>query len=262
MMTIIQDSTIVSLTDYAEAKKELLEQNRRENEGRAKRQHQLLVPERPGQCPECGELDCFWVHSYRYRWAIEGDLEEIIPIPRYECSRCTKVVSVLFAFLIPYRQFTTKAVGAALEMYATVISSYRQAAGEISDESRVSGDTCQRPAHAQVWQWMEVFASKAQTFLCLNLQRACVESGKSEAELISAGGLDCPNAERARCGGKPFRLKLAAVAVGLVALLLKRDAGRVEAMQAHFTQSVQNPCSMFTGRDIRLLAPHCSKHGF
>lgn len=250
-MTMIHDTTIGSLSEYVELKQARLEEEWQQGD----RKHQLLVPARPRQCAQCGNVDGFWVHSYYYRWAIEGALEEIVAVPRYECSFCTELVSVLFAFMVPYRQFTNRAIAAAVEMYLTVVCSYRIVAGLSSSEHF-------RPAHSQVWQWTELFASKVQAFLGLELQRICVESEKSEAELIEAGQRVCPNAECARRPGKPFKLNCAARAIGLAQLLLKRNGVLIEVLQTHFVQSVQSPFSIFTGRGIRLLAPQSSKHAF
>src|SRR5271155_4052231 len=109
-MTMILDSTIGSLSEYLRLRKEQLERELQENDGIPKRRRRLLVPQRPRQCPECEKLDSFWVHSYWYRWAIEGDLKVVVPVPRFVCHCCSTVVSVMFAFLAPFRAFTVRAM--------------------------------------------------------------------------------------------------------------------------------------------------------
>lgn len=144
-MTMIIDNTICSLTEYLQLKKQQMDKEWQDVRNGLKKGHQLLVAQRPRQCQECGKSDCFWVHSYWYRWAIDADLEEIVPVPRFECSFCTKVVSVLFAFLAPYRQFTVRVMAEAVEQYIFQKTDYRSVAGDFGENYR--------PAHSQVWQW-------------------------------------------------------------------------------------------------------------
>ena len=100
-MAMILDPTVGTLSEYLRLKKKQLSKNK----------HRLLVPERPRMCPECGREECFWVKGYYFRWVVEADLEEVLPIPRYVCRYCRLVVSVLFSFLVPYRQFTKTQIG-------------------------------------------------------------------------------------------------------------------------------------------------------
>jgi hypothetical protein len=254
-VSMIIDRAINSLSEYLELKKKQLNSEWEAIGGGSKSRHQLLVPKRPAHCVECGNSDCFWAHSYFYRWAIEGDLEAIVAVPRFECSICTKVVSVLFGFLVPYRQFTVRVIAEAVERYILEETKYRTVAGELCGASY-------RPAHAQVWQWVQMFVSKAQEFLGLELQRACVESGKSEEQLIETGERVCPNAENAASQEKETKLNFSARALGLAELLLNRKMGQLQALQARFVQNVQSPLSIFSGRGIRLFTPQSSKHIF
>jgi hypothetical protein len=254
-MTMILDTSIGSLGEYLELKKQQQAKGNQDNCGNAKKGHQLLVPGRPQKCHECGKSECFWVHSYWYRWAIEGELETIVPVPRYECRFCTNVISVLFAFLVPYRQFTVRAIANSTEKYILEETSYRSVAGELGDESY-------RPAHSQVWQWVQLFVSKVQDFLGLKLQYACVECGKNEEQLFKAGQQVCPNAENAASPKKAAKLNLAARVLGLAGLLIKQKTDLILALQTYFVGDVQSQLSIFTGRGIRLLTPQSSKHVF
>jgi len=254
-MTMIIDNTVCSLGEYLQLKKQRLDKTWQDISKGLQKGHQLLVPERPRQCQECGKSDCFWVHSYWYRWAIDADLEEIVPVPRFECKFCPAVVSVLFGFLVPYRQFTVAVVAKAVETYISEETSYRKVAGELCSANY-------RPAHSQVWQWVQLFVSKVQEFLGLKLQCACVESGKDEQQLIEVGKRECPNAQNAASPLKASKLNFAARALGLAELLLNQKTGLIGVLQTHFVQNVQSPLSILTGRDIRLLAPQSSKHAF
>jgi len=254
-MTMIMDYTISSLGEYVQLRKQQLDNEWQNVSSGSKKKHQLLVPERPRHCQECGKTDCFWVHSYWYRWAIEGDVEAIVPVPRFECSFCAKVVSVLYAFLAPYRQFTVHAMAEAVETYISEKTSYRKVAGELAGENY-------RPAHSQVWQWVMLFVSKVQAFLGVTLQRACVDYGKEEEQLIWAGRRECPNAENAASLEKATKLSFAARTLAMTELLLNQKTGLICALQTYFVQNVQCPRSILTGRSIRLFTPQSLKPGF
>jgi hypothetical protein len=252
---MVIDDSIASLDEYIQLKKELLDGDYQPGGVKVRKRHRLLVPERPRQCVECLKSDCFWVHSYWYRWAIEGDRETVVPVPRFECCFCQKLVSVLYGFLVPYRQFTVRAVAGGVENYVMEETRYRKVAGELSGENY-------RPAHSQVWQWAHLFVSKVQEFLGIKLQRACVELGKDEMQMMKAGARVCPNAENAGSPEKSGKLHFAARALGLAQLLLKQESDLIEALQTHFAADVQTPSSTLTGRGIRLLTPQSLKHAF
>jgi hypothetical protein len=250
-MTMILDWSICSLGEYRQLKQERLKAEWEKGD----EQHRLLVPERPERCPDCGVRNRFWVHSYRYRWAIDENWEVVVPVPRFECSACTKVVSVMFAFLVPYRQFTLELMAVAIGMYVLEVTSYRTVAGVACGESY-------RPAPSQVWQWVELYGSRACSFVGQMLQRGCVEAGKEECELVKARKLACPNAELAGSKEKSAKLDGAARALGLAALLLGELTILVAGLQTYFAGVVQGSFSMLTGRGVRLFTPHSSKQPF
>ena len=111
-MTMILDSTIQSATEYLKLKKQ---QQGTSNENGLKKKHTYLVPERPTMCPDCQAKNSFWVKAYYFRWFVEGDIEDVLPVPRYICRWCHLVVSILFAFLVPYRQFTKQIIAEGVE---------------------------------------------------------------------------------------------------------------------------------------------------
>jgi len=142
----------------------------------------------------------------------------------------------------------------AIEKYITEEGSYRAVAGELCGASY-------RPAHSQVWQWVELFVSRVQEFLGLDLQRACIELDKDEKHLLEAGSRVCRNAENAS-QEKATKLNFAASALAMAELLLSRKADLIRALQTRFVQNVHSPLSVLTGRGIRLLAPQSSKHAY
>src|SRR5580692_8293987 len=78
---------------------------------------QIDVP-RPASCPKCAATNTFWRHDHFERKAMEGELTGSVRIQRFLCRACGLAVSCLFAFLVPYRQFTAAIVAKAVEGYA------------------------------------------------------------------------------------------------------------------------------------------------
>lgn len=248
-MKMIQSNAIKSLAEYLALTKHVLGQEHRENEKVAvgKRKYRYVVPERPDRCHECDGKSCFWVHSYWFRWAVEGELEAVVPIPRYECSCCGAVVSVMFAFLAPYQQFSIRVMSAAIERYLLALTSYREVAGELSGENF-------RPSYMRVWDWVEAFTEKVQQFLLTKIQRACVDLEKEEKDLIKARSSMCPNAAEAHTRAKFNRLNLAAATVKLTELIVG-SSKPVQSLHAYFLEDVHHPVPILTGRNVELLAP-------
>ena len=235
-----QQGSITSLTEYVAASEQT-------------ETDKLLVPERPGVCPECFSKACFWVHGYYHRWVTEGELEVDITVPQYICRYCHLLVSVLFAFLVPYRQFTAPVIAKAVETYVTKPTSYRKSAGELCNEGF-------RPHASQIHLWVGTFASKSQQMLRRKLQYLCVESGKGEEEIGQADNLVCRNAKKAHSLKKVKSLNSGAVALGLATLFFGKSGDIVLALQTYFSQFVQHPLSILTGRGIRLLTPQRLGH--
>ncbi len=250
-MTSIQDSTISDLDEYLRLKKIQQAGERQGDSG--KRGHRLLVPERPRQCLECQAEDCFWVKDYRFRWVVEGDLEEAIPVPRYICKYCNFLVSVLFSFLVPFRQFTKSKIGEAVEQYLLVETSYRDVAGEVSGNS----DVMQRPNHSQVWRWVKLAADRAASSINVVLQRACVKAGK-ESRLEEAHAVVCPNSRKANTVEKTKNLNTGTRMLALAQILLEPLGHLASTLQAYFVDYVKPPLSILTGGGITLLTPQSS----
>lgn len=243
---IITDDSVSSLTGYRILK-----------EGAAGTL-QLVVANRPEACPDCGATLCFWVRSYYFRWAVEGEIEEIIPVPRYTCKECGLTVTVLYSFLVPYRQFTGQIVAAGVQQYIQEFKEYRDVAGEIAAEN-LGDEDMQRPNHSQVWFWVEAFASKCMNFLAVLLQRTCVEAGL-ENQLTGLSEVECPNAVKSHTKGKEDKLNIACRVLAFARLLGAKEDELVLSLQTHFASFVQTPFSILTGRADVALAPQSSHH--
>lgn len=252
-MTIIQDHGITTLSGYLALKKEVQDAGRLA-ECQSSKTNNLLVPDRPAACPECNAPGSFWVHGYFYRWAIEGELETVVPIPRYRCQLCRLIVSVLFAFLVPYRQFTVQAMAEAVKMYVSTETSYRTVAGELSCER----DDSQRPNHSAVWHWVRLFAHESAASLAIVLQRACMRAGR-EKHLMGVSDHVCPNAYKAHSLAKTMQLNFAIRVLALANVLLDWTGNLVHGLQTYFAGVVQNPSSILTGRGISLITPQSSQ---
>ena len=246
-MTIILDPSIGSLTAYRQMKAEHQGQQRESGKQR------LFVPKRPSACRDCRETDSFWVKSYYFRWVTEGDVEEVVCVPRYICRCCKLVVSVLFAFVVPYRHFTREAVSQATQDYVQSETSYRRLSGEHSDADGV------RPSHATIWAWVDAFAHKAAKVLCGKLQRACVNVGR-EQELPKDSACVCVNAGKAKSLEKATSLCWASRLLMLALCLFGERQNFVEELQTYFVFFVQPALSILTGRALVMSAPQRLRH--
>lgn len=251
-MTMILDSTIRSLQDYLRLKEQ--RQAAEQQEPSSKKKHTYLVPERPKACPRCSAKECFWVKGYYFRWAVEGDIEQVLPIPRYICNCCQLVVSLLFAFLVPYRQFTKKIVAEAVQGYLVDRTTYRRAAGEIAGDN----EDMQRPNHGQVWHWVELLATRSQKSLNTILQRACVTAGK-ESCLSGVHERFCPNATTAHSLEKASKLNCGTRLLILAEIWLQCQEKVIERLLTHFVDFVQPALSILTGRGVTLFTPQSSQ---
>lgn len=249
-MTILPDWSVSSLSEYQRRKEEL----NKGNDGRSKK-YQLLVPGRPEACPECGAENSFWSKGYYFRWAVDEEYEVLIPVPRYRCRFCCLTVSLLFGFLVPYRQFTADTIGRGVQDYIETSVSYREEAGTIAGDDR----DVQRPNHSQVARWVSLFCDKSADRLAVVLQRACVQVGK-EDRLNNVGDSVCQNALRAHTVKKALRLNCAKRVLALAGILLKPSLNLVKALHSYFASFVQPVSSILTGRGIRLFTPQSLQH--
>lgn len=270
-MAIIPDSTISSLREYLELKQEQQAEDRKEPA--LTKKHRYLVPERPRVCPNCSATESFWVKGYYFRWAVEAELEEAIPVPRYSCNCCCLVVSLLFVFLVPFRQFTGKTITGTIQNYLLEPATYRQVAGEAAgsddrtqspshsaaeEEATGDDDEMQRPNHSQVWRWVNLLVGRAAKDLNVRVQRACMAADK-ESCLDSVHKSMCPNAEKAQSNRKSSSLHCGAKLLSLAEILLEKP-NMVEALWTYFVSFVQPVSSILTGRGVMLLTPQSSHH--
>lgn len=244
-MTMILDPTIQSASEYIRLKKE---RNTREA-------NRYFVPDRPDACPDCHARNSFWVKGYYFRWFVDGDVEEIFPVPRYICRWCHLVVSVLFAFLVPYRQFTKNVVAEGVEQYLSSRTTYRQVAGQIAGD----GDEMQKPHHSQVWRWVGLLASRAAWRLNLALQRICVRLGKT-AELLGLHEIVCSNSCRTQVAGKGRQLNSGSRLLALTKIIFEIKIDFVATLQTYLIDFLHPPLSILTGRAVRLLTPQSLQH--
>jgi len=244
-MTMILDPTIRSLTEYLRLK----ERSRHSKQGKG---NELLVPKRPDTCPDCSEKQSFWIKGYYFRWVVEGELAEVIPVPRYICKCCGLVLSVLFAFLVPYRQASLQSLVRGVQDYILRKTSYRKIASNIGNNE----DSIQRPSHSQIWQWVQLFATRSLQNLEIWMQRACVTAGKDK----QATPAICLNSIRAQSITKVRKLNSGRRLLALAWTLLEPRRNLVHALQTYFTEIVQPPFSILTGRGITLTPPQSSNH--
>jgi hypothetical protein len=251
-MTMILDPAVSSFTEYLLLKKQISEGSAEYGDSRA-RKHKLLVPARPDVCPRCGCADSFWIKGYYFRWAVEGEIETVIPVPRYKCRRCSLVVSVLYAFLVPYCQFTKQAIASGVESYLLTDETYRESAAAIAGDNEE-----QRPDHSQVWRWVDKLVTQAAQKLTAVLQRACMIAGK-EDQLSDVHQHVCRNAIRAQSIEKAAKLTSGARMLILATIFLSLKQNFVAAVQTYFAFFVQPPSSILTGRGITLITPQSSQ---
>lgn len=242
-MTIILDPTIRSLSEYLRLK-ERAEKSRQEN--------CRPVPKRPEACPHCLEEQCFWIKAYYFRRVVEGELAEQLRVPRYVCKFCGLVLSVLFAFLVPYRQLSLRTLVRGVQDYILRKTSYRKVASSIGN----SEDSIQRPSHSQIWHWVQLFSTRSFENLEIVLQRACITAAK-EKQLTPA---ICPNSVRAQSIAKVRKLNSARRLLALGWILLEPKQNLVQVLQTYFTEIVQPPFSILTGRGITLTPPQSLNH--
>lgn len=209
--------------------------------------------ERPTACPRCKANDPFWRHDSFKRTAIEGELTARIRVQRFLCRVCGLTVSCLFAFLIPYRQFTAAVVATAVEKYGTEKTTYRHEAEELS---ALDCDDAPRPSHVQVFRWVDCIAKKS-AHLLLQMQRELVMQGSAK-DLESAPGGSCPNAIKAHSVEKAHILNHSFEVVQLARLLLAKTS--LSTLHAHFLSAVESLQAIFSGRTVRLTAPQKMKH--
>lgn len=211
--------------------------------------------ERPGRCPNCGSENCFWKNGSYQREVQERELIRRIKVPRFKCRFCRRVLSVLLAFLIPYRRYTAPVVIESTEAYIKKSTSYREIAHEVS---KAEGDEPPQPAHTRLFEWVKTFSSCATETIGVRIHRACVREGKDK--YLGATAV-CPNADKAHSKEKCKRLNLAA-AVLREAIVLVGSVATLENLRTYFLQNFQSPFDVFCGNASSLSVSQNSEHSF
>lgn len=213
---------------------------------------QIEVP-RPVQCPGCKESGTFWKHDFFERQAIEGEVRALVRIQRFLCRACGLAVSCLFAFLVPYRQFTAAMVAKACEVYACEETTYREEAEELSV---LNSEDPPEPSHAQVFRWVNCLAQKSEQLL-YQLQKEFVMRG--DVEKLEIAVLDnCPNACKAQSLEKAKVLNQACELVHCTRLAFAVNNPLAE-LHAHFLKAVESLQAAFSGREPKLSNPQTMK---
>lgn len=209
----------------------------------------------PVGCPKCKTARKLWRHGSFERLAIEGDRTAQIKVQRFLCAACGCTVSALFAFLVPYRQFTSAAIGTASENYATTKTTYRREAEELSV---LDSDKTPRPSHSQVFRWVACVAKRSGQLL-LHLQKEFVMQGR-DAELENATTKSfCPNAAKAHSKSKASSLNDARELLQLSGMLLPAKHS-LSSLHAYFLTAVESLQAIFSGRFPQLANPQRMRH--
>jgi len=216
--------------------------------------------ERPSKCenPVCGRVNGFWRHTGYKRTAREGDLLVELRIERFLCKHCGLVVSCLFDFLIPYVVFTASLVGAVVQEYGCVPTSYRNLSGNnTSLHSAEDGAAGPRPSHVQIFRWVRRVAVQSNVLL-MHVQKFAVQA---ELEMYSSDLLACPNGWKALTKRKRHELD------NLLRLLVQsgRCSGSglvspVDWMHRYFLQSGSICRAILSGRGLKLSTQQRAKH--
>jgi len=213
---------------------------------------EIEVP-RPVHCPRCKESGTFWKHDCFERQAVEGELRATIRVQRFLCRVCGLAVSRLFAFLVPYRQFTAAMVAKACEVYACEETTYRQ---EAEDLSVLNSEGTPKPSHAQVFRWVNCLARRSEHLLFLS-QKEMVMQGNLEKLDVTLH--DCPNAYKAQSLEKAKALNGTGELMQLAKFAL-RVSNPLLQLHAHFLRAVESWQAIFSERPLKLSNPQTMKH--
>jgi len=174
-------------------------------------------------------------------------------VPRFICSFCSRTISCLFSFLIPYRRFTT-AISKAIEDYATKQTTYRQEAEEVSV---LDSSGPPKPSHSQVFRWVKLLAEKAESLLFLTQQEIAL---KGHWHLINESDSQCPNSYKAWTDTKANALNKLAQLIDLAASLLGTKDNVLDRLHSYFLQNVESWQCLLANANGRLSTPQGVKH--
>lgn len=206
---------------------------------------------RPKLCLSCGASGCFWGHGSFQRKAIQDGIEASIRIPRFLCKSCGKTVSLLFSFLVAFRQHTAGAIASGIESYATSSTSYRQTSNEMAPVD--SQDKPPRPGHACIFRWVRDLSSRALR-LNFHIQKELTLRGR-EGKLLCANRSPCPNAWKAKTEEKRTDLDALAECCQLASLLVGADSGILNRLSAFFLEKVETIQMILGNHLIELSGP-------
>jgi hypothetical protein len=205
-------------------------------------------PELPAKCPRCGLRDVFQRHGGYWRQVLEGQQTAEIKIPRGRCKRCRLVVSLLYAFLLPHRRFTTRAVAAGIEGYIQEPGTYRlwayETSGlppELSPEQSANPDEMVRPHYSQIFRWTKALVSVSDGLL-QQVQKELVLSDKPVPNASES-----PNASRATTHEKRVKLNLLSTVLAFGRNLLARALEIARGLHAYFLSSAESPFAFLIG---------------
>jgi hypothetical protein len=173
----------------------------------------------------------------------EGDKSVSVRIQRFICRYCELVVSCLFSFLVPYRQYSAKIIAESVETYVTApiavpVETYRK----VAEEREMSRMT--------LFRWVEMLAVKSGG-LYGQVQKEFMISGRPWQMLSSLPGQgESPSAERAKKVKKRKRLndlfrlmEISKVFIGSVASVL-------EKLHAYFLKNIESRQIILSGWEI------------
>jgi hypothetical protein len=207
---------------------------------------------RPAGCAGCGRRNCLWKHGSYLRRVSDGEEVIEVRIQRFICRHadCRLVVSMLFSFLVPYRQYTVRMVGETVEEYVTDEAStgerrsYRRIAAE-SGSSRMS-----------IYRWTDLVSLRGED-LRRQIQKECImRQGYVEDALRVCDGCGSRSAGFARSEAKRNCLNNLSSAIAMAASLLGAIASVLVALHAYFLRLSESRQLIFCGRAIKLQTQH------
>lgn len=210
---------------------------------------------RPKLCLACGASSCFWGHGSFQRTVIQDGTETSIRIPRFLCSSCGKTVSLLFSFLVAFRQHAAGVIATSIESYGTSSTSYRQISNEMAP---VEAQEAPRPGHTSIFRWVQELSSRAAK-LNFQIQKELTLRGK-DGELLCASNSFCPNAWKAKTRQKQIDLEILAEGLQLGGLLVEEQVEVLNLLSAFFLEKVETIQMILSNHLIKLSAPQNLEH--
>ena len=205
-------------------------------------------PDVPASCPKCGTEGAFRRHGGYWRTVIEGQQVAEIKIQRCRCNRCRLVISLLYAFLLPHRRFSVRAVATGMEGYICEPGSYRIWAYETSclppesnPERPANEDAPVRPHYSQVFRWIKGLTLVANELL-RQTQKELVLSGRPVPDAC-----ECPNGSLARSREKRTALNVLSTVLSFGKNMFAHPSEIARQLHAYFLSSAESPFTFLIG---------------